>query len=101
MVAVDAYRIFVVVDIELIDVVTISPKLIDPVPAPIKSAFTCREEIDPWSALKKTEERVETVAVEMLAKPVTCIDEMYALLATVILENVLTADLNPAREEIS
>jgi hypothetical protein len=47
-----AYIVFVAVETELIAVMTVSPRLIEPVPAPIKRELTWRDETDPWRDVK-------------------------------------------------
>jgi hypothetical protein len=42
-----AYKVFVAVETELTAVITVSPRLMEPVPVPMRSEFTWREETDP------------------------------------------------------
>jgi hypothetical protein len=55
------------VEIELIDVITVSPKLMEPVPVPIRRALTGREETDPWRDVKFWRMREEIEALKLVS----------------------------------
>jgi hypothetical protein len=58
-----AYKVFVAVETELTAVITVSPRLMEPVPVPMRSEFTWSEETDPWSDVKFWRVRVEMAAL--------------------------------------
>jgi hypothetical protein len=55
--------VFVAVETELTAVITVSPRLIEPVPVPMRSELTWRDETEPWRDVKFLSVRVEMDAL--------------------------------------